>query len=124
MSLLLSEHVDTAINCGCVGILIRPLLCIDVHVLGKQVRQLIIFVHGRLLIVGSGVTRRDVEGGAGSSSVRYTNHRGGTNTACAKVRKKGGALTGGWGGHIDGLRAGSYKDGLGRGRNGQGTANG
>jgi hypothetical protein len=98
MSLLLREHVDTAINCGSVGILIRPLLCIEIHVLGKQIRQLIIFLHARLLIVSAGEMRRDVEGGAGSGSVGYTHHRGGTNTACAKARKKGGAMTGGWGG--------------------------
>lgn len=98
--LLLSEPVDTAIDCGSVGKLIRPLLLIDVHVLGKQVGQLIIFFRDILLIViADGVTRWNVEGDAGSGSVGYTNHRGGTNTPCAKARKKGSAMSGGWGGH-------------------------
>ena len=101
MSLLLSKHVDTAINCSGVGELIRPLLLwIDVHVLGKQVGQLIVFFHEGLLIVGAGgETRGNVEGGAGSSSVGHTDHRGGTNTAGAEARKKGSAMTGLGGGH-------------------------
>ena len=96
MGLLLGKHVDTPINCGGVRELIRPLLWIDVHVLGKQVGQLIIFFPVRLLIVRAGGETRYVEGGAGSSRVGDT-HGGGANTASAEARKKGSAMTG-WGG--------------------------
>lgn len=61
-TLLLREPVGTTIDCGCVGGLIHPLLWIDVHVIGEHVRQLIVLLAERLLIVGGrGETRWDVK---------------------------------------------------------------
>jgi len=94
VDLLLSKPVGTTINRGGVGKLIRPLLCIDVHVLGKQVGQLIFFEERLLTVSACREVRRNVEGETGSGSMR---DRDGTNASRAKASEKGSAMTGGWG---------------------------
>jgi len=99
VTLLVSEPIDTTIDCSSDGGLIHPLLCIDVHVMGEHVGQLIVFFAERLLIVGGrGKPGRHVERGTRSSSVGYTGDGVGTNAAGTKTSKEGSAMARSWGG--------------------------
>lgn len=51
VTLLLREPVGTSINRGSNRGLIRPLLCIDVHVVREHIGQLIVFLGDTLLVV-------------------------------------------------------------------------
>lgn len=128
VTLLIREPVGTTINCGSVGRLIRPLLWIDIHVVGEHVRQLVVFFAERRLVVGGrGETRWDVKRGTRSSSVGYTGDRVGANAAGTKTSKEGSAIGGSrGGGHVE-LRKwaeGSSERWAVWGRKGPGTASG
>ena len=97
VTLLMREPIGTTIDCSSDGGLIRPLLWIDVHVIGEHVRQLIVFLAERLLVVGGrSKTGGYVKRGTWSSSVGYTSD--GTNAAGTKTREEGSTLGGSWGG--------------------------
>jgi hypothetical protein len=86
VTLLVSEPIGTTIDCSSDGGLIRPLLWIDVHVIGEHVGQLIVFLAERLLVVGGrGEAGRHVKGCTWSSSVGYTGDGVGTNAAGTKT---------------------------------------
>ena len=99
LTLLVSEPIGTTIDCSSDGGLIRPLLRIDVHVIGEHVRQLIVFLAVGLFVVGGrGKAGRHVEGCTWSSSVGYTGDGVGTNAAGTKAGKEGSAMGRSWGG--------------------------
>ena len=126
VTLLVSEPIGTTIDRSSDGGLIRPLLRIDVHVLGEHVGQLIVFLAERLLVVcGRGETGRDVKRDAWSSSVGYTGEGVGTNAASTKTSKEGGAMSRSRGGSHGDLK--KWVEGSGvrwtvGGRRGPGTA--
>lgn len=128
VTLLIREPVGTTINCGSVGGLIRPLLWIDIHAVREHVRQLIVFLAERRLVVGGrGEMRWDVKRGTRSSGVGYTGYRVGANAAGSKTSKEGGAIGGSWGGGHGKPRKwaeGSSERWAVWGRRGPGTASG